>query len=297
MSSSSVVPPVVRAFGMSSLRRAANTRRELEKKIAKLQNTRIERMDKNEVKKIVNHIKKYIKLDSKQTNNLNTFTRAYLKPGKNIIKTLRNRFIKIYSLPKSAKTRKLRTTIYKDKNSNFTTGQKITSAIKHTIQDAQGEAIGINNAETMMNKYSERGAFNDYKTFIRFWRQDNNFQDMISLLWGDIMWDRRSNGVAINSRQKKTLEKDFENKCDINPEIDIPVSTDNHEHGADNKGVKCCSLFKNGFVAHRIGTGIIEGSSRMCGYGFKSNVTKNKAFSGGTRKNRKSNDKTRKVRR
>jgi hypothetical protein len=52
MSSSSVVPPVVKAFGMSNLRRAANTRRELEKKIAKLQNTRIERMDKNEVKKI-----------------------------------------------------------------------------------------------------------------------------------------------------------------------------------------------------------------------------------------------------
>jgi hypothetical protein len=297
MSSSSVVPPVVKAFGMSNLRRAANTRRELEKKIAKLQNTRIERMDKNEVKKIVNHIKKYIKLDSKQTNNLNTFTRAYLKPGKNIIRKLRNRFIQIYSQPKSAKSRKVRTTVYKDKNYNFNTGQKITSDIKRSIEHVQEEAISKNHIETMMNKYSERGAFNDYKTFIRFWRQDNNFQDMISLLWGDIMWDRRSNGVAINSRQKKTLEKDFENKCDINPEIDIPVSTDNHEHGADNKGVKCCSLFKNGFVAHRIGTGIIEGSSRMCGYGFKSDVKKNKTFSGGTRKNRISNNKTRKLRR
>jgi len=36
MSSSSVVPPVVRAFGMSSLRRAADTRRNLEKKNSKI---------------------------------------------------------------------------------------------------------------------------------------------------------------------------------------------------------------------------------------------------------------------
>jgi len=254
-------------------------------------------MNKNEVKQYLKHIKEHIKLDSTLAGLAQSFTRSYLAPGKNVIKKLRNQFIQIYSQPKSAKTRKLRNNVYKDKNSNFTTGQKITSAIKHTIQDARGEAIGINNAETMMNKYKERGAFNDYKTFIRFWRQDNNFQDMISLLWGDIMWDQRNKGIAIWSRQKKTLQKDFENKCDINHEIDIPLSRDNHEHGADKKGVTCCSLFKNGFVAHRIGDGILETNGRTCGYGFKSNVTKNKAFSGGTRKNRISNNKTRKLRR
>ena len=297
MSSSSVVSPVVKAFNMSRLRRAANTRRELEKKIAKLQNSRIDKMDKNEVKKIVNHIKEYIKLDSKQKTNLGTFTRGYLKPGKNVIKKLRNRFIQIYSQPKSAKSRKVRTNVYTDKNFNFNSGKKITSDIKHTIEHVQEEAISINHMIPMMDKYKQRGAFNDYKTFIRFWRQDNNFQDMISLLWGEIMWDRRSNGVAINSRQKKTLEKDFENKCDIDPEYNFPLTKDNHEHGAEKKGVSCCSLFKNGFVAHRIGQGLEEGTSRMCGYGFKSNVISNETFSGGTRKNRKSNGKTRKLRR
>jgi hypothetical protein len=141
--------------------------------------------------------------------------------------------------------------------------------------------------ETMMNKYKERGAFNDYKSFIRFWRQDNNFQDMISSLWGDIMWDHRSNGVAISSRQKKTLQKDFGNKCDIDPEHNFPLTTDNHEHGAKQKGVSCCSLFKNGFVAHGIGDGLKEGSSRTCGYGFSSRVIPNRTFSGGTRKLRR----------
>jgi|LauGreDrversion4_2_1035121.scaffolds.fasta_scaffold125170_2 hypothetical protein len=158
----------------------------------------------------------------------------------------------------------------KSKNRNLTfSGNPIKNESKKKIRAKRNLATKTQKNADKWAHYAD--AFVDPKSFVKYWRQDTEFRNLIIRNWGD-MWTGGVSGVkvAFPDDSKEMLLKRWGTKCDkttIKPGVlkDVP-------HGKHSPNSVCCSLFKNGQFG-RVHTSdkvidkdVVRGEGRLCGW-------------------------------
>lgn len=132
----------------------------------------------------------------------------------------------------------------KSRNRNLTfSGNPISNDSKQKIRNKRNLATRAQRNSEKWAHYAD--AFTNPKSFVKYWRQDTDFRNLIIRNWGD-MWTGGTSGVkvAFPDDSKEMLVKRWGTKCDPTTQKPGVLKDVPHEKFPPNS--VCCALFKNG---------------------------------------------------